>query len=130
MILTKVCTCLSNQLQLLLQVDSLAGKPEPLLATVKRRKLSLFGHTTRHNTIAKAILQGTLEGKRRWGCQRKNWLENIQQWTHRDLAMHSRGQTMLARTVCEWRPYDCPDQGMKVTYYLNYSRITLLSEHP
>ena len=85
MILTKVCTCLSNQLQLLLQVDSLAGKPEPLLATVKRRKLSLFGRTTRHNTIAKAILQGILEGKRRWGCQRKNWLENIQQWTHRDL---------------------------------------------
>ena len=53
------------------QVDSLAGKQESLLATVKRRKLSWFDHITRHNTIAKTILQGTLEGKRRRGRQRK-----------------------------------------------------------
>ena len=35
------------------QVDSLAGNQEPLLATVKRRKLSCYGHITRYNTIAK-----------------------------------------------------------------------------
>ena len=35
------------------QVDSLAGKLELLLSTVKRRKLSLFGNITRHNTISK-----------------------------------------------------------------------------
>ncbi|KAI0210503.1 Multidrug resistance-associated protein 7 [Lamellibrachia satsuma] len=44
---------------------------ETLLATVKRRKLSWFGHTTRHNTIVKTILQGTLDGKRQQGHQRK-----------------------------------------------------------
>ena len=54
------------------QVDSLAGKEEPLLATVKRPELPLFGHIARHNTIAKNIIQGTLEGKRRRGRQRKN----------------------------------------------------------
>ena len=39
---------------------------EPLLTTVKRRH-----HITRHNTIANNILQGTLEGRRRRGRQRK-----------------------------------------------------------
>ena len=53
------------------QGDSLAGKQEPLSTTVKRRKLCWFGHITRHNTIANNILQGTLEGRRRRGRQRK-----------------------------------------------------------
>ena len=39
-------------------VDSLAGKQDPLLATVNRRKLPCFGHVTRHNTIANTILKG------------------------------------------------------------------------
>ena len=39
-----------------------AGPQEPLLTTVKRRKLQWFGHTTRHNTLAKEILQGTVKG--------------------------------------------------------------------
>ena len=65
------------------QVDSLVGKQVSLLAILKRRKLSWFGHITRHND--KTILQSTLEGKRRRGRQRKNWLDNIQEWTHQDL---------------------------------------------
>ncbi|GFS00135.1 endonuclease-reverse transcriptase [Elysia marginata] len=43
---------------------------EPLLATVKRRKLAWFGHVTRHDSLSKTILQGTVEGKRRRGRQR------------------------------------------------------------
>ena len=66
------------------QITSLAGPQEPLLATVKKRKLSWFGHVTRHNSLPKTILQGTLEGGRRRGRQAKSWLDNIEEWTRMD----------------------------------------------
>mgnify|MGYP006273469667 CR=1 FL=1 len=66
------------------QVALLAGPQEPLLATVKKRKLAWFGHVTRHNTLPKTVLQGTLEGGRRRGRQTKSWMDNIKEWTHLD----------------------------------------------
>ena len=51
------------------QVASLDGPQEPLLAVIKRRKLTWFGHVNRHNTLPKTILQGTLEGGRKRGRQ-------------------------------------------------------------
>ena len=56
------------------QVAILAGPQEPLLATVKRRKMMWFGHATRHNALANTILQGTLKGSRR-GRPRKSWTD-------------------------------------------------------
>ncbi|KAL8561519.1 hypothetical protein ACOMHN_057213 [Nucella lapillus] len=50
------------------RTDTLAGEQEPLL--VKRRKLAWFGHVNRHDSLAKTILQGTVEGGRRRGRQR------------------------------------------------------------
>ena len=67
------------------KIKDLVGPQEPLLATVKRRKLIWFGHVMRHNTISKTILQGTLEGGRRRGRPKKNWVENVKEWT--DLTM-------------------------------------------
>ena len=52
---------------------------EPLLATVQRRKLAWFGHVTRHDSLSKTILQGTLEGGRCIGLQRKCWMNNIKE---------------------------------------------------
>ena len=66
------------------QVKTLAGPQEPLLTIVKRRKLSWFGHVTRHNGLTKTILQGTLEGGRRRGRQAKAWMDNIKEWTRMD----------------------------------------------
>ena len=63
------------------RVTFLAGPHEPLLATVKRRKLGWFGHTTCCNGLSKTILQGTLEGSRRRGRQRKSWTDNVKDWT-------------------------------------------------
>ena len=57
------------------------GPLEPLLATVKRWKLAWFGHVPRHDSLSKTILQGTLEGGRRRGRQRKCWMDNIKEWT-------------------------------------------------
>ncbi|KAM4620325.1 histamine receptor H2b [Polymixia lowei] len=45
------------------------------------RKLTWFGHTTRHTSLSNTILQGTIEGKRRRGRQRKSWMDNIKEWT-------------------------------------------------
>eukprot|EP00914_Ancora_sagittata_P016494 GHVO01032804.1.p1 GENE.GHVO01032804.1~~GHVO01032804.1.p1 ORF type:complete len:141 (-),score=18.55 GHVO01032804.1:365-787(-) len=67
------------------EVTRLAGKQEPLLATVKRRKMIWFGHVNRHNTLSKTILQGTVEGKRKRGRQKKNWSSNIREWMDDDL---------------------------------------------
>ena len=63
------------------ELTSRVGPQEPLLATVKRRKLSWFAHVTRHNSLSKTILQGTVEGGRRRGRQRKSWSDNIKDWT-------------------------------------------------
>ena len=38
------------------RINSLAGPQEPLLATVKRRKLAWLWHVTRHNSFSKTIL--------------------------------------------------------------------------
>ncbi|GFS13586.1 retrovirus-related Pol polyprotein LINE-1 [Elysia marginata] len=62
-------------------VVAYVGPQEPLLATVKRRKLAWFGHVTRHDSLSKTILQGTVEGKRRRGRQKKAWCGNIKEWT-------------------------------------------------
>ncbi|GFR80155.1 endonuclease-reverse transcriptase [Elysia marginata] len=62
-------------------VVAYVGPQEPLLATVKRRKLAWFGHVTRHDSLSKTILQGLVEGKRRRGRQKKAWCDNIKEWT-------------------------------------------------
>lgn len=54
---------------------------EPPLRTVKGRKLA--SHVTRHDNLSKTVLQGTWEGSRRLGGQRKNWLTSIKEWTGR-----------------------------------------------
>ena len=57
------------------------GPYEDLLTSVKRRILKWYGHVTRSSGLAKTILQGTVEGGRRRGRQRKRWEDNIKEWT-------------------------------------------------
>ena len=79
------------------KVNSLVGPQEPLLATVKRRKLAWIGHVTSHNSLSKTILLGTLEvgsavvstGNAGWttlGCgqhrgQNRKRCKDIIEWT-------------------------------------------------
>ena len=53
------------------QVRALVGPYEELLTTVKKRKLTWYGHVSRSKGLAKTILQGTVNGTRRRGRQRK-----------------------------------------------------------
>ena len=57
------------------------GPYEDLLTTVKKRKLRWYGHKTRSTGLAKMILQGTVQGGRRRGRQKKRWEDNITEWT-------------------------------------------------
>ncbi|GFR76872.1 UDP-glucuronosyltransferase 2A1-like [Elysia marginata] len=80
-------------------VVAYVGPQEPLLATVKRRKLAWFGHVTRHDSLSKTILQATVEGKRRRGRQRKAWCDNIKEWT--EMAMYELVRSASDRDA--WR---------------------------
>ena len=40
----------------------LVGPQEPLLATLKKRKLACFGRVTHYDRLSKSILQGILKG--------------------------------------------------------------------
>ena len=57
------------------------GLYEDLLATVKRWKLKWHGHAIRSDGLTKVILQGTVEGQRIRGMQKKRWIDNIAEWT-------------------------------------------------
>ena len=76
---------------------------EPLLKTVKTRKLKWFGHTVRHNSLAKTILQGSVEGGRKRGRPKKTWLANIKEWTQRDVhsLLSSAQDRQLWRSLCK-----------------------------
>ena len=57
------------------------GPYEDLLTTVKKRKLRWYGHITISTGLAKMILQGTVQGGRRKGRQKKRWKDNKLEWT-------------------------------------------------
>ena len=54
---------------------------EDLLTSVKRRKLKWHGNFPRSSGLAKFILEGTVQGGRRRGRQRKRWEDKIKDWT-------------------------------------------------
>ncbi|KAK3887821.1 hypothetical protein Pcinc_008100 [Petrolisthes cinctipes] len=62
------------------------GPYDDLLTIVKERKLRWYGHVTRTDGFAKTVLQGTVEGRRRRGGQRKKWCDNIKEWTKKTFA--------------------------------------------
>ena len=57
------------------------GPYDDILTTVKKRKLKWFGHVSRSSGLAKTILQGTVQGGRRRGRQKKRRENNIAEWT-------------------------------------------------
>jgi hypothetical protein len=71
---------------------------EELLATVKKKKLKWYGHVTRGSGLSKTILQGTVQGKRRRGRQKKRWTDNIVEWTGKNFA----ATQSLARDRHRW----------------------------
>ena len=83
---------------------------EPLLNTVKTRKLKWFGHTVRHDSLAKTILQGSVEGGRKRGRPKKAWLANIKDWTDLELPalLQKAEQRKEWRIFCNLSPSGTP----------------------
>ena len=71
--------CVRNRITMLL------GTYEPLLKTIKRRKLKWFGHVSRHDNLCKTIMQGSVEETRKQGRPKSQWIDNIAKWTKRDV---------------------------------------------
>ena len=69
----------------------------------ERQKLAWFGHVQRHIRLSKTILQGTLEGGRRRGQQRKCWMDSIKEWTSLPMT------ELFTRSSCrqDWREDLC-----------------------
>ena len=66
------------------RIGNAVGPHEDLLPSVKRRKLKWYGHVTKSSGLAKTVLQGTVQGGRRRGRQRKRWEDNIKELTDLD----------------------------------------------
>lgn len=63
------------------RITNAIGPHLPLLSIVRRRKLDWFGHTVRSSGLTKVVLQGTVNGARKIGRQKKRWESNIMEWT-------------------------------------------------
>ena len=78
------------------------GPRKPLLATVKKRKLMVRPcHTPQQPS--KSILQGTSDGGRRSGRQRACWLDNVKEWTTRQLTRrrNRRSSKSTLKNTCK-----------------------------
>ena len=63
------------------RIGNAIGPYGDFLTSVKRRQLCWYGHVARSSVLAKTILQGTVQGRRRRGRQRKRWEDNIKDLT-------------------------------------------------
>ena len=79
------------------------GPYDNILNSVKKRKLKWFGHVSRSSGLGKAILQGTAQGGRRRGQQKKRWENKNAEWTARkkiEIALvsnNSKSKKLLAK---------------------------------
>ena len=72
------------------KIQAAIGTYEDILTTVKKRKLRWFGHVIRSSDLCKKVLQGTVQGKRKGGRQKKRWEDNIREWTGLDFNSSQR----------------------------------------
>ena len=73
------------------KIQQAIGTHEDLLTIVKRRKLQWCGHVSRSSGLAKTILQGTVNGRRTQGRQRKRW-EDLREWTGLEFGKSQRAE--------------------------------------
>ena len=90
------------------------GPHEDLLTTVKQRKLRWYGHITRSTGLAKTVMQGTVQGGRRRGRQRKRWEDNIPEWT--GLTLGAAEKPRDERSGGSWLPSHlwCPNGPLRL----------------
>ena len=63
------------------QVCEIIGIKTGLIQTIKERKMKFFGHTRRHASLPKLIMEGAVEGKRARGRPDRSWIDDIKDWS-------------------------------------------------
>ena len=59
----------------------------PIMSTIKRKTLKLFGHIKRSQSgLSKICLEGMISGKRSRGRLRKRWHDNVYEWSSLNLS--------------------------------------------
>ena len=81
------------------EVLTLADEQLYKIPTIKKRKITYFGHMIRRNNIHRLLLEGPLEGKRSRGRPRTEWMTNITEWT----GMRYEDLMRLAQDREPWR---------------------------
>ena len=77
----------------------LADEQLYIIPTIKKKKITCFGHMIRRNNIHRLILEGPLEGKISRGRPRTEWMTNIAEWT----GMRYEDLVRLAQVREPWR---------------------------
>ena len=85
--------------------EILGGRPESIIDIIKKRKLKYFGHQIRKQAMAKVLIEGIVEGTRGRGRPRRQWEDDLREWTGCSLATLSRkanDRLQWRRCVYEW----------------------------
>ena len=64
-----------------------------------RRKMTKFGHITRHDSMSKTILQGYVKSNRKRGTPKKNWLNDIFEYSNLPLQL----LLVIAKDHYKWK---------------------------
>ena len=70
------------------EIEKRIGHNTALLDIVLQRKLSFYGHISRHDNLCKTIMQGYVEGKRNRGRPKRNWMNDLTEYTHLSLGIY------------------------------------------
>ena len=81
------------------EINKKVGPYVPLLDIIMRRKMTKFGHITRHDSLANTILHGYVEGERKRGRPKRNWMNDIFEFSHLSL----RQLLDIAKDRSKWR---------------------------
>ena len=102
-------------------INEKVGSYVPLLDIIMRRKMTKFGHITRHDFMSKTILQGYVEGNRKRERPKKNWLNTIFEYSNIPL----RQLLVIAKDRSKWKkllktlsfsPPTMPKKTVIITY--------------
>ena len=78
---------------------STLGVERGLLSQIRIHKLSYFGHIARHDSLQKTVLTGRIDGRRGRGRPRRQWYDDIKEWTGNELCTNIK----LAQGRVTWR---------------------------
>ena len=86
------------------------GQHDDLLTMIKKRKMKCYSYVRWSDGLAKTVLHGTVQGKKRRGRRKKKWADNISEWTVKKIAStqalsHDRQKW---NQLVRWSDTQCP----------------------